>query len=74
MAVGVEKSKIRRKLASAGPNGPQNQQITFADANRPQVIQEVTRRDGLSSWRVILYTAVEKLSGSQGGTNIYFSV
>ena len=35
---------------------------------------QMTRRDALSSWRAILYMAVGKLSGSQGGTMCKSSV
>ena len=43
----LKMTKNLRKLTSPGSNVRQNQQITFADANRPHVIKEVTRRDGL---------------------------
>ena len=37
----------------------------------PQDTTEVTCRDGLSSWRVILYVPVGMLSGSWGGTYVW---
>ena len=54
------------KIAISEGLGPSTQQNRFADANRPQQASEVTRRDGLSSWRVILLLAAGMLSGKAG--------
>ena len=56
---------------SPGSHGPQNQQIGVADATRPpQHTAEVTRRDGLSSLKSNILSAVGMLSGSWGGNYV----
>ena len=57
-------AEFSRKYAISMPLRLQNQQIRFADANRPpHGNSEVTRRDGLSSWRVIFFVTAGMLSG-----------
>ena len=46
---------------------PQHQRNRFAHAKLAlRAYSEVTRRDGLSSWRVIFFVAVGMLSGNSG--------
>ena len=66
---------ICRKATSGDENYLPTIQNRFAHAKFAlRRILEVSRRDGLSSWRIILYGPVGMSSCSWGETNIYFSM
>ena len=64
----VSHAEISWKIDFSWELGLQNKQNRFADANRPPPVRtpDVTRRDGSSSWRVILFVAAGMLSGKWG--------
>ena len=63
-----ENRKIIRKSTSAVDFGPSKSQNRFAHAKlRLHVSLEVTRRNGLSSWKIIFFLAAGMLSGNWGG-------
>ena len=58
-------AEISRKLSISKPLGHFKLAKSFADAKLAlRGHEEVTRRDGLSSWRVILFVAAGMLSGN----------
>ena len=59
-------------MTSVDEEWPSKVQNRFADAKLALRGSEVSRRDGLSSWIVILYGPVGMLSGSWDGTYVYF--
>ena len=65
-------NKNLRKLTSAVEFGPSKLQNRIAYAKLAlHVGLEVTRRDGLSSWIVILFMAAGMLIGNSGGNYVY---
>ena len=63
-----------QKSMFPGREGPQHQQNRFAHAKLAlRVDTEVTRRDGLSSWRVMFFVSAGMLSGKSTKNYVYFS-